>query len=149
MLAITALEKATERVSPPSPSSVEPRSPSQHQSKLPHRRISHACHHQHVYTKLLRRHDCMSREKLNYIWWKAALKEIHEAAFPGSSLPHLIFRGLVINFKLRPGQLLEICPGTLWTTLKLSRWIIHWITTSLWGYLHDIVRTQRTRFEKN
>ena len=89
----------------------------------------------HLDIKTLLKHECIWTEELNYVWRKSTLKDIHEAAFPGSSLRHLIFRGRPTNFKFRSKRFSEICPGTLRTTSRLSRWIIHWNPTTSWCHL--------------
>ena len=86
--------------------------------------------------------------ELYYMWWKSTLKDINEAAFPGSSLPHLTFRGRPTNFKFRSTRFNENCPGTLRTTSRLSRWIIHRNPTTSWCHVQDTVRTEITSFEK-
>ena len=68
--------------------------------------------------------------------------------FPGSYLPHLIFRGLPTNFNFRSKRFREKCPGTLRTTSKLSRWILHWNTKTSWCHLQDIVRTDITSLKR-
>ena len=87
------LWKKKSNVSSKSPSLVESGSRSQPHWKFSPGQISQACPHQHLEIKTLLKHECIWTEKLNYMWWKSTLKYIHEAAFPGSSLPHLIFRG--------------------------------------------------------
>ena len=135
------LSKEEPDISSQSPTSVKSGSRSQPQLKFPQSQISEASPHEHLDTKTLLWHECMWTEKLTYMWWKTTLKDIHEAAFPGSYLPHLIFRGRPTNFNFRSRRFSEKCPGTLRMTSKLSRWIVHWNTTTSWCHLQDIVRT--------
>ena len=60
-------------------------------------------------------------EKLNSMWWKSSVKDIHGAAFPGNPLPHLIFTGRSTYFKYRSRRFNENYSGTLRTTSRLFR----------------------------
>ena len=142
------LSKKEPNVSSQSPSSVKSGSRSQPQLKLAQGQISQASPHYYLDTKTLLWHGCILTEKLCYMWWESTLKDNHEAAFPGSSLPHLTFRGRPTNFNFRYRPFSEICPGTFRSTSRLSRWIIHWNPTTSWCHLQDIVRTEITSLKR-
>ena len=142
------LSKEEPNVSSQSPSSVKSGSRSQPQWNFSRGQTSQTCPHLHLNTKTLLKHECIWTEKLKIMWWKSTLKDINEAAFPGSSLPHLIFRGRPTNFKFRSRRFSEICPGLLRTTSRLSRWITHSNPTTSWCHLQDIVRTDITSLKR-
>ena len=60
----------------------------------------------------------------------------------------LRFQRSPTNFEFGSRRFSENCPGTLWTTSRLSRWMIHWHTTTSWCHLQDIVRTEITSSKK-
>ena len=125
-------------VSSQSPSSVKSGSRSQPQLKFSPGQISQACPQWHLDIKSMLKHEYLRMEELTYMWWKTTLKDIHEAAFARSSLPHLSFRGRPTNFNFRSSRFSEKCPRTIRTTSRLSRWFIHWNSTTSWCHLQDI-----------